>query len=295
MPEALNSASPPATDLEIAAVDGYPLSARRYPATRPERGRVLVAAATGVPQGFYRRFAEYAASRGYTTLTFDYRGVGRSAPRTLRGFEASFLDWAWLDLPAMVDALACDRQPVFLVGHSFGGQAFGLLPNHHKVSAVYAFGTGAGWHGWMPRSEQWRVLAMWRLAGPLITRWKGYLAWKALGLGEDLPLGVYRQWRRWCARPHYFFDDPEFGPEAARHFAGVRTPFTAAAATDDRWAPPRSRDAFMKGYPASYWHPHDIDVHAAALGPIGHMGYFRAHARPLWADALSWFDALSRR
>jgi predicted alpha/beta hydrolase len=34
---------------------------------------------------------------------------------------------------------------------------------------------------------------MWRVIGPLMTRYKGYLAWSKLGMGEDLPLGVYRQ------------------------------------------------------------------------------------------------------
>ena len=56
--------------------------------------------------------------------------------------------------------------------------------------------------------EQLRVLAMWRVVGPAIISWQGYLAWRRLGLGEDLPLGVYRQWRRWCRFPRYFLDDP---------------------------------------------------------------------------------------
>ena len=30
----------------------------------------------------------------------------------------------------------------------------------------------------------------------------------------------------------------------------------------------------------------------AGLGPIGHMGYFRPKAKPLWDEALDWFDTL---
>ena len=55
----------------------------------------------------------------------------------------------------------------------------------------------------MPPLERLRVLAMWRLVGPLLTRWKGYLPWSLLGMGEDLPLDVYRQWREWCSHPRY--------------------------------------------------------------------------------------------
>jgi hypothetical protein len=29
---------------------------------------------------------------------------------------------------------------------------------------------------------------------------------------------------------------------------------------------------------------------AAGVGPIGHMGYFRARAQPLWDAALQWLD-----
>jgi len=275
----------------IPAADGYALAATSYPAIGIERARLIVAGATGVPQGFYRRFAEFASARGYSVLTFDYRGVGKSAPASLRGFEASFLDWAHLDLSAVVDSLAGGKTPLFMVGHSYGGHALGLLPNHDRIDGMYVFGTGAGWHGWMPRLERVKVLAMWRVFGPLITRWKGRLAWSMLGMGEDLPMGVYRQWKRWCSFPHYFFDDPKV-PEIAENFARVRTPILALNATDDLWAPPRSRDAFMTGYRNAPWHGIDIDPVERGLGKLGHMGYFRPHAEPLWQGALDWFEGV---
>jgi len=276
--------------LTIHAADGYALAATRYPAIGAERARLVLAGATGVPQGFYRRFAEYASARGYSVLTFDYRGVGESAPSSLRGFEADFLDWARLDLRAVIDVVAADgAAPLYMVGHSYGGHALGLLPNHARVDGMYVFGTGAGWHGWMPRLERVKVLAMWRVIGPVLTRWKGRLAWSKLGMGEDLPLGVYRQWRRWCGYPRYFFDDPTV-PEIAEGFARVQAPIMAVNATDDLWAPPRSRDAFMSGYRQSSWFGIDVDPAERGLGKLGHMGYFRAHAEPLWAAALDWFE-----
>jgi predicted alpha/beta hydrolase len=279
--------------LTIHAADGYPLAALRYRAQGPERARLIVAGATGVPQGFYRRFAEFAASRGYTVLTFDYRGIAQSKSGKLRGFRASFLDWARLDLAAVVDeaAAAASTAPLYMVGHSFGGHAFGLLPNHAKVDGLYVFGTGAGWHGWMPFLERIRVQFMWHVAAPLLVRWKGFLAWKRLGMGEDLPLGVYTQWKRWCHYPHYFFDDPEMG-QVVRDFAQVRAPIMAVNAADDLWAPPDSRDAFMAGYRNAPWSGIDIDPGQSGIGAIGHMGYFRPHAQALWGQALAWFEGL---
>ncbi len=281
--------TPTPETLTLQTDDGYPITALRYAATGPLRGNLVVAGATGVPQLFYKKFAVYAAAQGYTTLTLDYRGIGLSKPATLRGFRMHYLDWARQDLGAAVSAMASDTVPLFMIGHSFGGHAFGLLPNHRKVARFYTFATGAGWHGWMPALEQFKVQVMWRILGPLMTRWKGYLPWSKLGMGEDLPLGVYTDWKHWCSYPRYFFDDPAMGAQVQDLFDDVTTPIVAANATDDLWAPPASRDAFMAAYRYTNLQSVDIDPKGRGLGAIGHMGYFRRQAQPLWDDALRWF------
>jgi len=274
--------------LTLITRDGYPLTALRYAALGEPRGHLLMAGATGVPQLFYKAFAQFASAQGYTTLTLDYRGIGLSKPATLRGFRMAYLDWAHQDLAAAVDLMAHESLPLFMVGHSFGGHAFGLLPNHNRVARFYTFATGAGWSGWMPLSERLKVALMWRVVGPLLTRWKGYLAWSRLGMGEDLPLGVFRDWKHWCQFPRYFFDDPGM-LHVAERFAQVRSPIIAANAVDDRWAPPASRDAFMAAYRGTAWQAIDIDPQRSGLGNIGHMGYFRRNAEPLWHEVLRWF------
>nr|WP_207388736.1 alpha/beta hydrolase [Stutzerimonas kirkiae] len=277
----------------LTAADGYTLGVTRYPASGTLRGRLIVAGATAVPQGFYRRFALYTSAQGFETLTLDYRGIGLSRPASLKGFRMNLLDWGRLDLAAAVEAMGGDDLPLYIVGHSYGGHGFGLLPNHQAVSGFYGFGVGAGWHGHMPLAERLKVLAMWRLVLPPLTYWKGYCPWKILGLGEDLPLDVYRQWRHWCGFPRYFFDDPAMhGIE--EQFAAVRTPILAANALDDLWAMPRSRDAFLEGYSSAPITRLDLDP-AQWGGQIGHMGYFRAAAEPLWQEVLKWFASLPPR
>ena len=279
-----------ALPFSLTAADGYLLSGARYPAQGLLKGRLVVAGATAVPQGFYRRFAEFAAARGFETLTFDYRGIGRSRPASLVDFKMNLLDWARLDLAAAVDAMSEGDTPLFVVGHSYGGHAFGLLPNHGDVAGFYVFGTGAGWHGYMPFAERLRVLAMWNVVLPVLTWWKGYCPWKMLGLGEDLPVDAYQQWRHWCRFPRYFFDDPAMGG-IEQSYAKVNTPIIAANALDDLWAPPSSRDAFMQGYVNTTVTREDIDPRCIGSG-IGHMGYFRQAAEPLWERVLDWFNHL---
>jgi predicted alpha/beta hydrolase len=275
--------------LAITTADGFEIRAILYRASPQPKAQLIVAGATGVPQKFYQAFAEFAESRGYTTLTLDYRGIGLSKPQSLKGFQMSYLDWAQQDLAAAVDWMLTHDLPLFMVGHSYGGHAFGLLPNHDKVKAFYTFGTGAGWHGWMPWGERLKVLLMWRVIGPLLVKWKGYLAWSKLGMGEDLPQNVFKEWRQWCQFPRYFFDDPSMAHVKAE-FKSVRTPIVAANATDDLWALPRSRDAFMSGYPHDIWTSKNINPQDVGMKSLGHMGYFRRPAQALWLEALNSFE-----
>jgi len=275
-------------ELVLSALDGYPLGVTCFPAAGSGEGALVVAGATGVAQRFYRRFAETAAEHGFETWTFDYRGVGRSAPSTLRNFRMNYLDWAELDLSAVIQHVASiHRAPVAMVGHSYGGHAVGLLPRPDQLKKVVTFGTGAGWHGWMPPLERLRVKILWNVIGPALVHSTGYLAWKRLGLGEDLPRDLFLQWRRWCRWPRYFFEDPEL-PDLAERFAQVTTPIRAVNATDDAWAMPISRDAFMAAYKNAPVERVTVNPGDFGLTGIGHIGYFRPEASALWESNLNW-------
>jgi predicted alpha/beta hydrolase len=271
---------------DLTARDGYRLCAYRYSAAGDARGNLTMAGATGVQQRFYRRFAEHAAQQGFNVVTLDYRGVGESRPASLKGFTMSYLDWAYQDLAAAVDLLARESLPLYWVGHSFGGHAIGLLPNHDRIAACYTLGSGAGWSGWMSKGEALKVRFLWTFVLPAIVSWKGYMAWSLLGMGDDLPLGVYQDWKRWCRFPHYYFDDPQM-EYVSELYAQVRTPCLFATSVDDPWAPPSSRDAFVKGYRNATLTTRDLRPRPGER-PIGHMGYFRAHAQPLWDEILHW-------
>jgi predicted alpha/beta hydrolase len=182
--------------LTLVADDGYRLAATHYSAQGNLKGNLIMAGATGVQQRFYRRFAEHASKQGFNVLTVDYRGIGESRPTSLKGFEMSYLDWGFRDLAAAVEHMDDGRTPLFWVGHSFGGHALGLLPNHHKITSAYCFGTGAGWAGWMPRLEAFKVR--------LLCHW---VSTKTGGAGVPTPItfSTIPQWLR----------SPAFMPKSA--------------------------------------------------------------------------------
>lgn len=279
--------------VQFYAADGYPLSGMLYRPAIQAHSSIAVSSATGVPQGFYRRFAEFAAAQGFQVLTFDYRGIGQSAPRRLKGFRMSYLDWGQLDLSSAIDVLHQDRLPIYMIGHSYGGQALGLTRNHHLVQAMQCYGTGAGWHGYMPLKEKIKVQVIWNLIFPPMAALTGYLPWSRLNMGADLPIDVYRQWRTWCKHPHYFFADPHL-QELKSRFAAVKTPIFAVAALDDDWALPASRHAFMQHYSHAPMHYEDIQAKDYGMQAIGHMGYFRKDAERIWQQALDRFIQLGQ-
>ena len=132
-------------DITFPAADGYLLGATLFLPRGAKRHAVLINSATAVPRKIYRGFAGYLARRGCAVLTYDYRGIGDSRqkslvgynqPKSLVGFKASMADWAALDVTAAV-AWMRERYktlPLNYVGHSFGGQALGLLANNAEVS-----------------------------------------------------------------------------------------------------------------------------------------------------------------
>jgi predicted alpha/beta hydrolase len=281
--------STPVLALALTCQDGTIIQAERREPNPPAHAELIVGGATGVPQRFYRRFAEFAVAQGYAVTTLDFRGIGKSAPSTLRGYQASYSEWATQDLFSTVNWVAgqSNDKPIYFVGHSFGGHALGQLTNHALITRAYFFGTGAGWSGHMPPLERLKVNFLWHALGPLVVPLVGYMPGRFIG-GENLPIGVYRQWKRWCGFKRYVFDDP-CATAIAAAYGNVTMPIVAANATDDLWALPVSRDYFMQGYTNAVITRRDLNPQELGM-PIGHMGYFRQGREALWAQCLQFFS-----
>jgi predicted alpha/beta hydrolase len=286
----------PIQDITLTAADGYALAATLYTpdqavldATSGRAQYIVIGCATAVPRGFYKRFCDYAASLGLYAVVADYRGIGDSKRGSLKGFKMDYADWSVLDLGAAVQ-YAHERGEVYLVGHSLGGHAIGQLPDPAMIKAAYFCGAGAGWAGWMPLAERIKVGILWNVLGPVATTILGYQPMSKFGIGEDIPLGVYRDWKRWCSFPRYFFDDPMPQAKAiAAKFDRVRMPVAAAVSTDDLWASPKSRDAFFSGFTKTQVERMDVTPTELDVKQIGHMGYFRKEVgAALWPQILAW-------
>jgi predicted alpha/beta hydrolase len=230
-------------DITFPATDGYLLRASLYLPRRARRNAVLINSATAVPRKIYKGFASYLASRGCAVLTYDYRGIGDSRqksfvgynqPRSLVGFPASMSEWAARDVTA-AGAWMRERyknMPLTYVGHSFGGQALGLLPNNTEISRALLIAAQAAYWRLMTAPERYRVYLMLNFIGT---------PHPADGLCARLERnrrgsahGVFLQWARWVMSKRYLFDDRE--SSALVNFRNYRGALRALCLSDDPWA-----------------------------------------------------------
>jgi predicted alpha/beta hydrolase len=287
-------------DITFPAADGYVLGATLFLPRGTKRHAVLINSATAVPRKFYRGFAGYLAGRGCAVLTYDYRGtgdsrqpamVGYNAQKSLVGFKASMSDWAALDVTAGV-AWMRERYrnlPLGYVGHSFGGQALGLIANNGEVSRALLVAAQAGYWKLMASPERYRVYAMLKLVGVPLTRLLGYApGWS--GLSEDLPKDVFLQWVGWVMNRRYMFDDPDLA--ALRNFSGYRGALRALCFSDDPWATQPAVELLCSGFVSTSPEILTVTPAVADVNRIGHFGFFRAeHRDTLWRGAAEWIEA----
>jgi len=254
----------------------------------------LINSATAVPRKTYRGLAGYLAGRGCAVLTYDYRGIGDSRqkspvgynqPKSLVGFKATMSEWAALDVTAAVAWMRerYKKLPLNYIGHSFGGQALGLLPNNSEISRALLIAAQAGYWKLMASPERYRVYAMLNFVGTPLTRLLGYApGWT--GLGEDLPKGVFEEWVSWVMSKRYLFDDP--GLKALQNFPQFNGAMRALCFSDDPWATRPAVELLCSGFVSAK--PEILTITPADVGAskIGHFGFFRPeHRDTLWRDA----------
>jgi predicted alpha/beta hydrolase len=279
-------------DATIRTTDGYELPATLFEdnAGLPGNGPlVLISSAAAVPRRFYSHFAQYLADNGArAAMTYDYRGMNGGWTRA-EAMNMRMSDWALRDLPAAA-AMLQERyadHPLAGLGHSFGGQAFGLSGTSERFLRFMTIAAGSGYLGHTDERDKLHRRLNW--FGLPLAAILGYLPGWA-GMGEPIPYGAFNQWRKWCNSPDYFMSDASL-PQT-RRFAEVRTPMVAIGFHDDPWATRPSVEALISwhsraGIRLRWFGPEEH------RGPIGHLGFFRRSNRDmLWPQIADWLVRL---
>jgi predicted alpha/beta hydrolase len=278
--------------LHLIAPDGYVLGATLYgaaPSAETRRAAVLCCGG-GVPARVYRRFACWLAAHDIPVLTFDYRGIGRSRPVRLRGFDASLEDWAEQDCAAAIAWLRSSYPHAELIGiaHSVGCIVLASAPNAGQLSRFLLVGAHTGYFGDYHPRWRWLMTMTWHRLMPALARLFGYFPGRALRLGEDLPAGIALQWagRR---TPQVNAAEPRAASCLARG-RGLRGRALVLSFTDDGFATARgTRRVLQQHLPGIAAEERMVAPRDASLKRIGHFGFFRQSAEhALWPPIAAW-------
>jgi predicted alpha/beta hydrolase len=277
--------------LTVPTADRTRLSARQFGAAGTPRAAALLVPAMAVPQSYYATLAAWLAERGFDVLTFDFRGMGESAPESLRGFQADILTWARQDAAAMLERAFAHAagKPVVWIGHSLGGQILAMTPGNEALAAAVTVASGVGY--WRENAYPLRYYSwfLWFVAVPIATALCGYFPGRTLRMVGDLPKGVIEQWSRWCRHPEY-----AVGVEGAvmrELYRRVRLPLLSLSFTDDEYMSERNVAVLHGFYQNARLEMRRIAARDAGLCRVGHFGFFHPQAgERLWPAMLEWIE-----
>ena len=175
--------------------------------------------------------------------------------------------------------------PIAGVGHSFGAQLIGLNGEHRKLKRFLCIAGGTGYlkHTKFPFFLNLQ-LSMLHLASfvfrPQIPEF--------LSVGAKIPVGAFREWKRWSLSPKYMLSDPELADQ--EQFSKIKIPVRMLGFSDDPFA---TREAV---HHLADWFSHsqkEIDWIESSPKEkmIGHMGFFKRENGELWHNQSTWLLA----
>jgi predicted alpha/beta hydrolase len=270
---------------KIRTKDGKKIGIRMY-APNVDNGRVIIISpSAGVTQDFYFDFACFFQQKNFAVITYDFRGMGNSAPGELKGYGANLEHWALQDTDAVLLSAKnlFPKHELIFIGHGIGGEIIGLAPASQfinrlvLVSCALSCSRLCRWRDkiWMEGMKEFAKIMSWFF---------GYFPGKLFGGLNNLPKGVMYEWIHWCNNANGLFDDfPD------HNYRKLQVPLMAFSFSDD-W---RSQECGLKALLEHFtsasitWHhfkPKHIDRRR-----IGHLGFFKYTSKKnLWNFLLQW-------
>lgn len=223
------------------------------PHAGPGAPLVLVLPAMGVAAGFYDRFGSALATAvGGTVWLVDLPGQGSSPLRARRGDDFGYADVVDQGLPALVAGAARlhPGRPIFLVGHSLGGQLAALALEHlgARIAGLVLITSGTAHAGAWPRASRRRAWSL-VLAVTLAARLLRWYPGARLGFGGDQSRRWMQDWSHNARRGGYRLHTKKGAPARVPVLDTVTTPVLALPIHGDPVAPWEALQALLSLLP----------------------------------------------
>ena len=161
------------------------------------------------------------------------------------------------------------------------------MPNHHKFTSVFNIACSSGQIRNM--AMPYRAKAIWFMDVfiPVSNVLFGYTQSSKIGMGEDLPKNVAKQWRDWCNGAGYI--KTAFGKTVKTHYYNeVNLPAMWVNAPDDDIANDKNVADMIRVFPNMQATTQTLQPKDYGLQHIGHMKFFSRQNQLLWQQTLDW-------
>ena len=270
-------------ELILKTSDHLPISVKVFEPEVSNGKLLLINSATGVKQQIYFSFAKYLRQKGYTVITYDYRGIGESKPKEMSGFKASMRIWGTIDYKTVTDFIRKEYpgEIKFCLGHSVGALILGMNEDSQIFRKFIFVATQDAYLGNLNFKVAVAGLLGFGIALPIMTHFLGYFPANRFGLGESLPKGVAFDWQTLILNKKstsklYEINETDFSKTLQQHAFIIH-------AEDDSWVTQKGMRNLMKTtYPNLKTTYREVKISESEKGEIGHINFFRSFNEPLW-------------
>ena len=274
-------------EFKLTTPDHYAITTHVFEPVNTNHKLLLINSATGVKQQVYFSFAKWCAARGYTVITYDYRGVGLSKPTKMRGFKASMRVWGTSDYKTVTGFIQQNYKDYqkFCLGHSVGALILGMNEDSQIFKKFIFVGTQDAYIGHLPKKVAISAVLGFGLAVPFTSNWLGYFPAHWFGLGETLPKGSAMDWRTLILNRKS--TSKLFQKIDEDHSKKLQQDAFVIYAEDDPWVKMKGMESLMNNaYPNLKKTYREIKISESPKKHVGHINFFRSYNQNLWQIVL---------
>lgn len=256
------------------------------------KGTILLQTGLGIPKEFYKKYSEFLAKKGYITLVYDYRGIGKSVQPHQSMDSINLRNWGLIDMVAALDYLKTTYPTLkhYVIGHSIGAQIIGFMKNHAAIEKIIMVSVTGGYWQDLKFPINMMCLFMWYIHLPTVARLFGYLPQGLTYRGVKVAKGVALEWAQWSRKKAYF---SAFFKKTIPivYFKDIHQQIDGIWFTDDDLATPKAVESILRFYPNADIRKHWINPKDYTSHRIGHSGFFSEKAgEKLWSLPLNLIE-----
>lgn len=252
---------------------------------KPEKSNdkiILINSATGVKQQIYFSFAQFFAEKGFTVITYDYRGIGLSKPEKMKGFKASMRTWGNEDFKTVTEFIikTFPAYQKFCLGHSVGALIVGMNEKSTIFERFIFVATQNAFIGNLKWNTKLEAFFGFGFAQPFFTELFGYFPAHWFGLGESLPKNCAYDWRTLIlnrkSTGKLLLKTQDYSKELYQKVLVLY-------AEDDAWLTDKGVKSLLNNVYFNLKPDYRIlKTSESEKGEIGHVNFFRSYNKKLW-------------